>query len=241
MVMGRTLKLVQQLIADPTSIKDLSLRIKDENILKQYIEDLDFPFIVSFPRTGSHWLRLLMELYFERPSLVRVFYYKDSKDFLSLHTHDDDLDIYRKNAIYLYRNPIPTIYSQLKFYSEDSNDLDRIKYWSAAYGRHLNKWLIEEDVSEKKTILRYENMTQDLKSEFAKVTAHFGQSLDAEKLEEVAAQVSKAEVKKKTAHDPRVINRNENYADSREVFAQKHGELVTQVVLEQNSKLQAYL
>lgn len=240
-MMGRTLKLIQQLAADPSSVKDLSLRIRDEKLLQQYIDDPYFPFFISFPRTGSHWLRLLMELYFERPSLVRIFYFKESRDFISLHTHDEDLDVSdRKNVLYLYRNPIPTIYSQLKFYNEDTNDIECIKKWSVLYGKHLSKWLIEEEWTEKKTILRYENMTQDLESEFAKVTAHFDQELDPEKLKKVAAQVSKEEVKKKTAHDPRVINRNDNYADSREVFTEKHGEKVMNFVFEQNDQLQQY-
>jgi hypothetical protein len=240
-MMGRTLKLIQQLVTDPSSIKDLSLRVRDEKLLQQYIEDSYFPFFVSFPRTGSHWLRLLMELYFERPSLVRVFYFKESQDFLTLHTHDEDLDVSdRKNVLYLYRNPIPTIYSQLKFYSEDTNDLDCIKKWSVLYGKHLSKWLVEEDFTEKKTILRYENMTQNLASEFSKVTAHFDQELDVNKLNEVAAQVSKEEVKKKTAHDQRVINRSDNYADSREVFAEKQGDKVMNFVFEQNPQLEQF-
>ncbi|MEC4802883.1 MAG: sulfotransferase domain-containing protein [Jaaginema sp. PMC 1079.18] len=240
-MMGRIWTLIQQLVADPGSVKDLSLRIRNENILQQYIDDPYFPFFISFPRTGSHWLRLLMELYFERPSLVRIFYFKDSRDFLSLHTHDEDLDVSdRKNVLYLYRDPVSTIYSQLKFYNEDTNDIECLEKWAALYGQHLSKWLVEEEWTEKKTILRYENMTKNLESEFAKVTAHFGQELNPKKLQEVAAQVSKAEVKKKTAHDQRVINYSNNYADSREVFAEKHGEKVMNFVFEQNAQLQQY-
>ena len=80
-----------------------------------------------------------MELYFERPSLVRAFYYKDNQDFMTYHTHDIDLDVYRKNVIYLYRDPVPTIYSQLNFYQESTRDLSRIEYWSTLYAKHLSK------------------------------------------------------------------------------------------------------
>ena len=62
-----------------------------------------------------------------------------------------DLDIYRKNVIYLYRDPIPTIYSQMMYEKEDMNDIKRIRHWTLLYGRHLQKWLIEEKVSRVKT------------------------------------------------------------------------------------------
>ena len=75
---------------------------------------------------------------------MRVFYYGDRKDYLTLHTHDMDLDVFRKNVIYLYRKPIPTVYSQMIYEREDINDLEKVKYWDTFYGRHLNKWLIQE-------------------------------------------------------------------------------------------------
>jgi len=239
-MLERTLQLVKQLLSDPSSYKDLSKRIS-ENVIKKFTEDPNFTFLVSFPRTGSHWLRLMMELYFEQPSLVRVFYYKDSQDFLTYHTHDIDLDVYRKNVLYLYRDPIPTVYSQLKFYQEDVQDRERIQHWAELYGKHLAKWLLEETVSEKKTILRYENLQKNLVSEFAKVTEHLGSQLDVEKIQAVAAQVSKEEVKKKTYHDQRVINRSDAYETSREEFAQKYSDMITDLVFKQNQALQDYL
>ena len=58
----------------------------NQKIVNKFISDPDFPFLVSFSRTGSHWLRNIMELYFEKPSLVRAFYYKNAKDFTCYHT-----------------------------------------------------------------------------------------------------------------------------------------------------------
>ena len=52
-----------------------SYGISDQKIWQKYTSNPEFPYLVSFPRTGSHWLRNVMELYFEKPSLTRVFLY----------------------------------------------------------------------------------------------------------------------------------------------------------------------
>lgn len=217
--------------------KDSSLSVTDPKILQKFIDDSDFPFIVSFPRTGSHWLRMIMELYFERPSLVRIFYYKDRKDYLTLHTHDMNLDVKRKNIIYLYRNPTSTIYSQLNYYKEDINDESKIRYWSNLYGKHLSKWLFEENFTTKKTVLTYENLKKDIYEEFRRVCDHFGCELNKAKLSTVLQKVSKEELAKKTKHDRQVINQSETYQINREQFRQVHTKLVMTCVYTQNNKL----
>ena len=101
---------------------DGSVSVDDPEVIKSFTDNPDFPYLVSFSRTGSHWLRMIMELYFEKPSLVRAFYFKDANDFTCYHTHDMDLELRRENVIYLYRNPVETVYSQLCYYKEDPDD-----------------------------------------------------------------------------------------------------------------------
>jgi len=218
-----------------------SVAITNRNVIKKFVEDPNFSFLVSFPRTGSHWLRMVMELYFEKPSLVRVFYYNNSQNYLTIHTHDMELNIYRKNVIYLYRNPVPTIYSQMKYYKENIHDQQRISHWSILYGKHLSKWLIEESESEKKTILRYESLVKNIVAEFSKITLHFGISLNSDKLRQAAKQVSKEEVKKKTSHDSQVISTRASYESKRKEFAQKYSTLITDLVIAQNPTLKKYI
>ena len=218
------------MISEAGKDKDGSVAITDQKVLKKYIDDPAFPFLVSFPRTGSHWLRMLMELYFERPSLVRVFYYRNKKDYLTLHTHDLDLDVYRKNVIYLYRNPVPTVYSHMMYEKEDLNNTERVKYWTTLYGRHLRKWLVEEKASEKKTIIRYENMQRTLPTEFSRVAAHFGMALDPAKLKSTMKRVSKQEVKEKTTHDKQVVILSSSYTHNREDFAKKYGDMIRTLI-----------
>lgn len=218
-----------------------SIGITDPEFIKKIVDDPNFPFLVSFPRTGSHWLRMIMELYFQKPSLVRVFYYKDCQDYLTFHTHDIELDVQRKNVIYLYRNPVPTIYSQMMYEKDNINDNNRIRYWATLYGKHLKKWLIEETESDKKTIVCYEFMVNNFTSEFKKITEHFAVDLELEKLRLAISKVSINQVKQKTKHDRKVISRSIFYKKKFNYFAHKYAELIMDITLKQDCRLSNYI
>ncbi len=234
----------------PTAVpKTTSITVTDPAVLRRYLADPEFPIVVSFPRTGSHWLRMLMELYFERPSLVRVFYYANRTDYLTLHTHDlpgglpDGIgeDMKRRNVIFLYRHPVHTVYSQLRFYGEALDDTERIAYWSDLYGQHLDKWLHGERFTTKKTILTYEGMRRDLAAEFRKLTDHFGRSLDETRLADVARRVSKTELQRLVGPErPEVVNLEASYAGSREAFEQASSSAVWAALLAGRPYLKRY-
>lgn len=214
-----------------------SIAVSDPRIFQHLLEDPEFPFLVSFPRTGSHWLRMLMELYFERPTLIRSFYFHRSRNYLVYHTHDLDLDVNRKNVLYLYRHPVPTVYSQLRYHQADTADIHAIQHWAALYGKHLVKWLVHERTGERKTVIKYERLQTDLVAEFTKITTHFDQALDIERLQRAATTVTKDEIRFKTSHDPQVIASAPAYNEDRERFAQQHGNLVLDLVLRQDARL----
>ncbi len=209
---------------------DGSASIDDPGLIKTFTNNPEFPYLVSFSRTGSHWLRMIMELYFEKPALVRAFYFKDATDFTCYHTHDMDLALKRENVIYLYRNPVETIYSQLCYYEENPNDDRRRQHWTNLYARHLAKWLVHDNFTNTKTVITYEGMKTDMKREFSKVCGHFGHELDGGKLGAVLEKISKAELKKKTAHDKQVVNLSTDYETSREEFVRKYsGEIHAEI------------
>lgn len=205
--------------------------IHDQVAITAFINNLDNPFLVSFPRTGSHWLRMLMEIYFERPSLVRVFYYPERIDYLTLHTHDLDLDVERKRVIYLYRDPVNTIFSQLNYYQDDIYDEKRIVYWADLYGRHLNKWLLRDGLSGGRVLIRYEMLKQDIQIEFSKIATFFDEKLDSARLQAAVERVTKHEVKKKTSDDQQVINLAPDYEKQRENFGQQKSGLIWNTLL----------
>ncbi len=196
---------------------DQSIQIS-ESIVESSIANPNFPFLISFPRTGSHWLRMIMELYFEKPSLVRAFYYKYATSFTCYHRHDKKLLIERENVIYLYRNPAATIYSQMNYYGEDLTSIDRVKFWANMYGNHLQKWLVDETFTVNKTVLTYEALRNNMEKEFAKVCTHFATSINKEKLARAVSKVTREEVKSKTAHDPQVINDSDRYQLNKKSF-----------------------
>ncbi len=206
--------------------------VQDKTIIENFVSNPSNTFLVSFPRTGSHWLRMLMELYFERPVLKLVYYYPEVTDYLAYHVHDLSLDIEHPTVLYLYRDPVDTVYSQLSFYKESFDDVNRISHWAGLYGKHLEKWLHAETFTVKKTIVRYEGLKNDLPAEFLKVASHFGEELDQQKLQQASARTSKEEIKRKTQHDNRVINLQAGYDRKRETFRQQHEKLVWNVLLE---------
>lgn len=233
-------KLLKRIMHNVADAQNGSIGINDRAVIESFIANPNNTFLVSFPRTGSHWLRMLMELYFGRPSLLRVFYYPERRDYLSLHTHDLEMDVERTNVIYLYRDPVDTLYSQLRYHKQDINRGERIAYWSDLYGRHLNKWLHQEAFTDLKTVVRYERLKADLFREFSKICVHFGAVLDMEHLKSVAARVSKEKVKEKTPHDPQVINITRKYTEDRRRFRAEQGEFVWQVLLNGRERLRQY-
>ncbi len=219
---------------------DGSTSIDDPAVIKTFTDNPDFPYLVSFSRTGSHWLRMIMELYFEKPSLVRAFYFKHANDFTCYHTHDMDLELKRENVIYLYRNPVETVYSQLCYYKEAPDNEERRRLWTNLYARHLAKWLVQKDFTRKKTVITYEGMKADMTHEFAKVCRHFGEELNTLKLEAALEKVSKAELKKKTKHDEQVINLSNSYQDGRELFKEKYGSTIFDEIIAFDSRLASF-
>lgn len=206
--------------------------------IAQFIQDPKNVFLISFPRTGSHWLRMLLELYFDRPTLTRTFYKHTNTDYLLLHDHDVALQVIRENVIYLYRNPVDTVYSQLNYYKEDIDDQKRTEYWAEIYGKHLAKWLFEETFTKEKLVLRYEELQGHSVSVIGQVCSFFGLVFDEARAKEVINQVSKISVRKKTKrHDAQVQNISMDYETKREMFRQKYSALIWQTIFNDRPQL----
>ncbi len=225
------LDFVKKLITEAANDADGSVAVTDPEVLKKFTDDPAFPFLVSFPRTGSHWLRMIIELYFARPLLTRTFYFPEKKDYLLLHTHDMELNVERENVIYLYRDPVDTVFSQLMYYREDISGRERVIHWADLYGRHLTRWLHGNGFTKKLTVLKYERLKDDPASEFKKITDHFGVEFSAEKLKAALESSTKEKLKEKTTHDPQVVNLKDDYAAKRKRFRSESEGLVWETVL----------
>lgn len=217
---------------------DDPIHVTDPVIIDRFLNNPDFPWLISFPRTGSHWLRMIMELYFEKPGLRRVFFYPDAKDFTCYHWHDVDLETRGVNSvIYLYRHPVDTVYSQLRYHKEDFRDIERVRYWADTYARHLSKWLFDESFTTQKTTIRYEGLRANPQEEFRKVCEHLGQVFDPARLEGALAKVSKEKLKTLTNHDDQVVNLTREYDGERQGFRAAFAPLVLQTVTAADPRL----
>ena len=152
-----------------------------------------YPLFISYPRTGAHWINCVMEIYFDRPRLREgrtTFLSKKRKDWMWFHDHDPHLTIELSEILYLYREPVSTAFSNLNFnrnatrpksFFRDTKTAyanftkDEVEAECRAYHDNLAKWLAP---GRAKTVLRHENFKTQQLSEFAKITAHFGETLD---------------------------------------------------------------
>tara|TARA_R100000353_G_scaffold88121_1_gene65407 strand:- start:132 stop:839 length:708 start_codon:yes stop_codon:yes gene_type:complete len=185
-------------------------------------DDLHFPRLVSFPRTGSHWFRVMMEKYTGMPSVVRSFYDPNPKCVWGFHIHDRFIGIYEhsegptrnlKNVIYLYRNPCDTIFSLLKYDNVipqgwrgnfNKQIMKKTISYSKEYRAHLDRWLNNNSDIENIIIIKYEDLKQA--STFRQVIEFLGFLWDEEKFLKILKQTDKKSIKNLTIHDDMVIN-----------------------------------
>ena len=203
--------------------------IRNRAAIRAYLAQPDSSALVTFPRTGSHWLRMMMERYFERPSLVRIFFYPEKTDYLSYHTHDKNLRFVHPHVIYLYRDPVDTVYSQMQFCGGPLDRAGRVRHWTGEYAANLSKWLLTETFTEKKLILRYENLRNEPATEFAKLCDWYGTDFDAARFEQAKAGLTRQRVDSGTS-DRRVVNLRSEYAEQRKMFREMHFELIWEMV-----------
>lgn len=220
--------------------KQPASRRADMELTNKFISNPEFPYLVSFSRTGSHWLRMMMELYLEKPSLKLLFFtdVEQAKDYSCYHTHDMDLQVRPRNVIYLYRNPVETIFSQMTYHEQDLTDVELVLAWADHYARHVKWWVLDEDFTSKKVILTYEGLKNDIEGEFKKISEFFGVPYDQELVNSVAANVSKEKISEKTKHDPKVINLDNEYSSRRQKFISDHQAQINSLILSRYPELQ---
>ena len=211
---------------------ELKIKTVNQQEVDRFSANPKNPYLVSFPRTGSHWIRMLSELVFEQPTLVRPFHYRDNNNYLYLHHHDIDLSLKRTNVVYLYREPVATVYSDLKYHRSDPDSLENIRQKTTLYACHAEKWLCQESFTTRKTVLNYEAFQKDVIHEFTKLANHLELPFDADRLVVVAEQITKNKVKEMTNHyDDKVVNQAADYDEQRELFKHRYGDYIWDLML----------
>lgn len=220
--------------------------ILDRNGIK---ENLDFPRLVSYPRTGSHWLRILLEAYLGEPSYVQSFFDPNPKSFWGFHIHDRRTGNYEpsegvtrglKKVIYLHRDPVDTIYSQLRYdhtissnWNGERNDwLDnQVQVLISEYKKHIVRWTRENSDIESIISLAYEELKSNPVESLSAVIRFLDKPVDERKILEVYEKCSKSLTKSVTPHDPAALSSEavqapETYEGTRERFRNAYEKVV---------------
>lgn len=196
------------------------------------------PALMSFPRTGSHWLRMTLELYFDRPMLTRHFFEHSSDRMLLVHDHDMGLcEEPSGPVIYLYRGPVDVVFSQLTYeHGETAVDctLDQVREVADHYRRHLRRWLLGEGRSERKpeVSLAYEWMLDrpmEAIRPVIEILLDEGDRFEEERLASAWQQVTPTVVREKTEYIMSVIDRAANKDLRRSLFRYRHGAAVLEL------------
>ena len=188
------------------------------------------PWLISYPRTGSHWLRMILERATDRPVLPRSFFEHDHERYLLVHSHDFEFKQEPGKLIYLYRDPVPTVFSQIKFHGQDPRESYFATLWSDLYRLRLRHWLTRPH--EDRTLVRYESLAADGVREVGAVLAAVGEDVEAERLSQVMREIDHHMVIQKTKHDPRVMNAEHDYEAQRSQFIERFGAMVRARVVE---------
>lgn len=173
----------------------------------------EYPLFISYPRTGAHWLNCVMELYFDRPRLreKRVTFLDPARDdWMWFHDHDPALEIKHEDALYLFRDPVDTIFSNIAYDLANSklrviNILANITPLTVSekiilshckrYRRHLEKWLTGPNKA--RTYIIYDKIKVVPESEFKKICDHFGTKINPDRLHQALERASRGNIVKR--------------------------------------------
>jgi hypothetical protein len=199
---------------------DITYLLRQKNVMS----DLAFPRLVSYPRTGSHWLRILVEKYTGIPSAVQSFFDSNPQKIWGFHIHDRVVGHWEasegptrelKKVIYLYREPVDTIYSQMKYHKnlpagwDGSNSpfiAQKVNEYIEEYYNHIKRWIFNnQDVSEI-LIVKYEDLVSKPEQTFEQVLHFLGFEWDEARFKEVYCFCDKQLTKKVTPHDENALN-----------------------------------
>jgi len=192
-----------------------------------FISDPNFVYFVSFPRTGSHWFRIFMEKYTGTPSLVQSFTIPKPKSFWSYHRHDKDLNEVngRKKVLYLYRNPVDTLFSQIS-YEEEKKSIDTVNKYIDMYSKHILKWLYNNNADEFLS-MTYENLKNNPYKEIEKVLSFLNFEISKNKMVYCYESSKKSFTKKVTGDTNNgVMNLSESYEGQRDLFKKEYSKYI---------------
>lgn len=204
---------------------------------------MSIPYYVGFSRSGSHWLRLVLEDYMDGKSPLSNFIgCKDDINILRNRlndfkgTHDLNLDFQNESVIYLYRNPVDCIFSNLKYDGTNLDNKEAVDFYLNIWIKHIQKWIFDEKFTKHKVILCYENLKKDFVSEFSKLLNFLNLQINENKIDHLKDKYSKNKIKE-IVHDKKVINTESDYENQRLIFIEKFSNYIISQCPETHKKI----
>jgi len=190
--------------------------------------------LVSYPRTGSHWLRVIVEQYLSKPCLPESFFDTDLNNPWAYHLHDriigDGDEGFTDNfdkVIYLYRNPIDTIYSLVRY--EQTQDWESI---ATEYHNHLTRWLYNHDDCKRLISIKYEDIKNNYQETFKQIFDFLDVEYNEELLKNCYEKTTHHKVKTLTQHNEQIVNNdifNGKYLTDKSQFKEYFGENINEM------------
>jgi len=227
---------------------DISEKI---NELKVF-EDASLPRLISYPRTGSHWFRILMEMYLREPSAVQSFFHPPDavKSIWGFHIHhriiaephpSEGPIAGLKNAIYLYRSPLNTVFSQMKYHGAIPSDWDgmpndhiltEMKKYKQEYYNHLDFYLNNKSNISNIHYIKYEDLQSAPSETFEACMNFLNRQWDPHIFHQIYLRCDKTLTKKLTPHDNSAVNideiiNKETMQEQKDIFWALYGEEIT--------------
>lgn len=191
------------------------------------------PLFVSIPRSGCNWIQAVMELYFNRH---RAFKGSSTPTWLEskyenpmwMHTHDEFANstagsvTTNKPAIFLWRDPVDTIYSLAKLQLSNVNNAVAINDWCHHFAKCHNKWTSD---SENVLAIKYGIVVKNPLKELRKISEWHDVPFDEAKAQwafDVVGDKKKTNSKNgKASHFKNEASHTSEYSDARKQFRDK--------------------
>ena len=201
--------------------------------------DPTIPRLVSYPRTGSHWVRLVLEQYLNKYCLPTSFF--DNTDYWGYHLHDrivgrgdegitSDFD----KVIYLYRDPVDTIFSILNYENLDFSNAKNVQKLSSEYFIHLHRWLFNNSDIKNIIFVKYEQIKNKPVESFTDILKFLDYEIDESKLSTIFDSTTIKITNSKTGLNKNIINNDHftgKYNIKKEKFQQGFAALIREEFL----------
>jgi len=206
--------------------------------------NLKIPTFISVHRSGHYWIRIMLELYFLRPVLLRTFFYdsyNDPNNFLLWHGHDPLLNVKSKSVIFLYRKDISAvIFSVLKMHSKFRAD----KHFEEIGKQEIQlckKYLLKSPHINIKTVVSYEDFIDHPKQQFLKICNHIEHNhvFNEERFDEICTKIDKKIVKQlvsKLKGSYMKASLNKQYSTERENFRKGYRDRIKKIIVRYGSE-----